>query len=230
LNSIEGQRRRLDSGARTGEFHRHRQTTISMLLEGHVHRALDVHAADGHLQDRYGRNSFGSSPLMARQFVEAWGAASCKVNLGNDESWDTHEVAIRNRKDFLLPPTDRDVSALIDDLSERGMPGDVLIVMVGGFGRTPKVFTFDGAETKSPRRDHWNAIRSAYFEGGGFPGGAVFGESDLLGACPKSDPHTPENLAATSCDALGLPRTIVWEDRLDRPHQVYHGDPIRGLI
>ncbi len=228
LTSIEAQRRSLDAGATMSDYDRHRQTAVSMLLEGRVHKALDVHAADDRLQDRYGRNSFGWSLLMARQLVEA-GVSLVQVNLGNDESWDTHEAAFGVLRDFLLPPTDRAVSALIEDLSERGMLDDVLIVMAGEFGRTPKVFTFPGAETKLPGRDHWGAVQTVFFAGGGVRGGTVVGESDAIGGYPKSDPQTPENMAATIYEALGLPRTLVWKDKLDRPHQVYHGDPIPGL-
>ncbi len=228
LTSIEAQRRSLDAGATMSDYDRHRQTAVSMLLEGRVHKALDVHAADDRLQDRYGRNSFGWSLLMARQLVEA-GVSLVQVNLGNDESWDTHEAAFGVLRDFLLPPTDRAVSALIEDLSDRGLLDDVLIVMAGEFGRTPKVFTFPGAETKLPGRDHWGAVQTVFFAGGGVRGGTVVGESDAIGGYPKSDPQTPENMAATIYEALGLPRTLVWKDKLDRPHQVYHGDPIPGL-
>lgn len=228
LESIQQQRRELDAGAQVMDFDRYRQTAISMLLEGRVHQALDVHSADARTQDRYGRNSFGWSLLMARQLIEA-GVTLVQVNLGNDESWDTHEAAFRNLKEFLLPPTDRAVSALIDDLSDRGMLDDVLIVMAGEFGRTPKVFTFDGAETRLPGRDHWGAVQSVFFAGGGVLGGTVIGESDSLGAYPKSDAQTPENMAATIYQSLGLPQTLAWKDRLDRPHQVYHGDPIPRL-
>jgi uncharacterized protein (DUF1501 family) len=228
LDSIQQQRQRLDQTAQVRELDRYQQTAVSMLMEGQVHSALDVHAADAKTQDRYGRNSFGWSLLMARQLVEA-GVSMVQVNLGNDESWDTHEAAFRSLKNFLFPPTDRAVSALLDDLSDRGMLDDVLIVMAGEFGRTPKVFTFPGAETKLPGRDHWGAVQSVFFAGGGVKGGTVIGESDAQGAYPKSDPQKPENMAATIYEALGLPATITWKDSLDRPHHVYHGDPIPGL-
>lgn len=227
LASIQQQRRELDDAAGVVEFDRYRQTAVSMLMEGRVHRALDVHSADAVVQDRYGRNSFGWSLLMARQLVEA-GVSLVQVNLGNNESWDTHEAAFRNLGQFLLPPTDRAVSALIDDLSESGMLDDVLIVMAGEFGRTPKIFTA-GDKAKLPGRDHWGAVQSVFFTGGGVHGGTVIGESDRLGAYPKSDPQTPENMAATIYQALGLPRTVAWKDPLDRPHHVYHGEPITGL-
>ena len=228
LETIQGQRRELDRAAEVLSFDRYRQAAVSMLLDGHVHRALDVHAADPKDQDRYGRNSFGWSLLMARQLVEA-GVGLVQVNLGNDESWDTHEAAFGNLKNYLLPPTDRAVSALLDDLSERNLLDDVLIVMAGEFGRTPKIFTFPGAETNLPGRDHWGAVQSVFFAGGGVRGGTVIGASDSMGAYPKSDAQTPENMAATIYQALGLPSTITWKDLLDRPHLVYHGDPIPGL-
>jgi uncharacterized protein (DUF1501 family) len=210
------------------ELDRHRQAVVSMLLDGSVQKSLDVHAAEDRLQDRYGRNSFGWSLLMARQLVEA-GVSLVQVNLGNDESWDTHEAAFRNLREYLLPPTDRAVSALIGDLADRGMLDDVLIVMAGEFGRTPKVFTFPGAETKLPGRDHWGAVQTVFFAGGGVRGGTVIGASDAQGGYPQADPQTPENMAATIYQALGLPRTLAWKDRSDRPHQVYHGVPIPGL-
>lgn len=229
LETIDRQRRQLDSAAQVDEFDRHRQSAITLLNSGGVHRAMDVHAAPAGLQDRYGRNSFGWSLLMARQLVEA-GVSLVQVNLGNDEAWDTHEKAFPNLRDFLLPPTDRAVSALIDDLEQRGMLDDVLIVMAGEFGRTPRIFTTSGAASKLPGRDHWGAVQTVFFAGGGIKGGAVVGASDKIGAYPAADAQRPENMAATIYEALGLPRTIVWKDRLSRPHQVYHGEPIPGLI
>lgn len=228
LSTLDRQRRELNGAAQAGEFDRYRESAVSLLNSGGVHKALDIHSAPGSVQDRYGRNSFGWSLLMARQLVAA-GVSLVQVNLGNDESWDTHEKSFPNLRDFLLPPTDRAVSALIDDLDQRGMLDDVMIVMAGEFGRTPKVFTFPGAISKLPGRDHWGAVQSVFFAGGGVKGGTVIGSSDSIGAYPAADPQNPENMAATIYEALGLPRTIIWKDRLDRPHHVYHGDPILGL-
>ena len=228
LDSLDRQRRELDRTESTGGFDRYRQTATSMLLDGRVHRALDVHSAPTKVQERYGRNSFGWSLLMARQLVEA-GVRMVQVNLGNDESWDTHERAFHNLREFLFPPTDRAVSALIDDLQERGLLDDVLIVMAGEFGRTPKVMVDKSSVTKTAGRDHWGAVQTVFFAGGGTKGGTVVGASDKIGGYPSVDPQTPENMAATIYQALGLPKTVAWTDALDRPHHVYHGEPIRGL-
>jgi uncharacterized protein (DUF1501 family) len=138
-------------------------------------------------------------------------------------------MAFRNLREFLLPPTDRAVSALLDDLRDRGLADDVLVVMAGEFGRTPRVFTDATSKTKTPGRGHWGAVQTVFLAGGGVRGGTVVGSSDRTGGYPSTDPQTPENLAATIYHALGLPRTVAWTDALDRPHHVYHGDPIRGL-
>ena len=228
LQTLDYQRRQLDAATRWREFDQLRASAVSLLNNGRVHQALDVHGAPAALQDKYGRNSFGWSLLMARQLVEA-GVSLVQVNLGNDESWDTHEKIFPNLKNYLLPPTDRAVAALIQDLEERGMLEDVLIVMAGEFGRTPKIFTFDGAKSKLPGRDHWGAVQTVFFAGGGVKGGTVIGSSDRLGAYPNSAPQQPENMAATIYQALGLPQTIYWKDSLDRPHHVYYGEPIAGL-
>ena len=228
LHSLDQQRRQLDQAADVQDFGRYRQEAASMLAGGGVHRALDVHSADDKLQRRYGKNSFGWSLLMARQLVEA-GVSMVQVNLGNDESWDTHEAAFGNLKNYLLPPTDRAVSALLDDLSERGWLDDTLVVMAGEFGRTPRIFTFKGAKSGKPGRDHWGAVQSVFLAGGGIKGGQVSGASDRIGGYPVADPQTPENLGATIYRALGLPAPVAWHDRLNRPHQVYQGPPIAGL-
>lgn len=200
-----------------------------MLTGTQVHKALDIHNVDDKIQERYGRNSFGWSLLMARQLVQA-GVSMVQVNLGNDESWDTHESAFKNLKNFLLPPTDRAVSALIEDLEQLGILDDTLIVMAGEFGRTPKIFTFKGAKSGLPGRDHWGAVQTVFFAGGGVKGGQVIGSSDRIGGYPASDPQTPENMAASIYQALGLPSTVAWYDKFKRPHQVYHDEPIPGLI
>jgi uncharacterized protein (DUF1501 family) len=151
-----------------------------------------------------------------------------QVNLGNNETWDTHGNAFPHLKDNLFPPTDRALSALLDDLSDSGLLDQTLVVMAGEFGRTPKI-TLLPAHYKQPGRDHWGAVQSVFLAGGGLQGGRVIGETDSLGAWPSLDPQRPENLAATIYQALGIPQTVAWHDDLKRPHLVYHGEPIPGL-
>ena len=227
LSGLESKLRSLDATAEHADFDRHRQRAVSLLADKRIRSALDVTHAPEKVQERYGKNLFGWSLLMARNLVEA-GVSLVQVNLGNNETWDTHQAAFPILKDNLLPPTDRAVAALLDDLAESGLLDDTLIVMAGEFGRTPKISTISGA--KLPGRDHWGPVQSVFFAGGGVKGGTVIGSSDRIGAYPSTDPQTPENMAATIYSALGIPQSLMVTDTQDRPHHVYHGEPIKGLM
>ena len=227
LETLRHQRQQLSGFAETQQFDRLRQGAISLLTDSTVHQALDVTRADDQTLDRYGRNSFGWSLLMARRLVAA-GVNLVQVNLGNDETWDTHGNAFPHLKDKLFPPTDRAVAALLDDLQASGELDETLIVMAGEFGRTPNI-TLLPKHYKLPGRDHWGAVQTVWFAGGGVHGGNVIGASDEHGGYPREQPTKPENFAATIYQALGIPSTAVWHDAQDRPHQIYHGQPIPGL-
>lgn len=227
LGSIDDQRRQWDAAAAANEFDRHRQAAVSLLTDPSVRSAFDVTRAPDDVQTRYGKNSFGWSLLMAKQLVAA-GVSLVQVNLGNNETWDTHGNAFPNLKNLLFPPLDRSLSALLDDLKSSGLLDSTLIVMAGEFGRTPKVFGLP-QHYKLPGRDHWGAVQTVFLAGGGVQGGRVIGASDKIGGYPADNPQTPENLAATIYSSLGLPETIAWHDDLVRPHHIYYGDPIPGL-
>jgi hypothetical protein len=224
---LDRQRGRLDRTAEERSFDRYRGMATSLLLDREVSSAFDLSLADPKLRERYGENSFGWSLLLAARLVEA-GVSLVHVNLGNNEAWDTHQSAWTNLRQFLLPPTDRAVSALLDDLGERGLLESTLIVMAGEFGRTPRISTLPGA--REAGRDHWGRVQTALFAGGGVRGGTVVGSSDRFGGEPASDPQRPEDLAATIFHALGLPPATPWHDELGRPFAVSDGRPIPGLF
>ena len=165
---------------------------------------------------------------MASRLVAA-GVNMVQVNLGNDEAWDTHGEAFWRLREKLLPPTDRALSAMLDDLHETGLLDSTLVVMAGEFGRTPKISLlpdhYDG-----PGRDHWGGAQTLFFAGGGVRGGNVVGRTDDIGAYPVTEPQPPEAMAATIYSALGIPRTAAWHDELGRPHHIYYGTPIPGLM
>lgn len=227
LKLVEEQRRTLEQIAATENFDRHRQQAISLLADAGTQAAFDVTKADDATQDRYGRNLFGWSLLMARRLVAA-GVHLVQVNLGNNETWDTHGNAFPHLKDYLFPPTDKALAALLDDLHETGELDETLIVMAGEFGRTPRISTLP-EHYKLAGRDHWGAVQTVFFAGGGVRGGTVIGSSDKTGGYPHTAPQTPENMAATIYNSLGIPSTAVWQDDLARPHHIYHGEPIKGL-
>lgn len=228
LESLDEQRRQLERSATVRQYDDHRQSAISLLASPEVRRAFDVTTTDVATQQRYGRNSFGWSLLMAYRLVES-GVNLVQVNLGNNETWDNHGDIFYRLKEKLFPPTDRALSALMDDLRTSGLLDSTLIVMASEFGRTPKLSTLTDSYP-GPGRDHWGAVQSVFFAGGGINGGTVTGSSDALGAYPASQPQSPENMAATIYHALGIPDTATWHDELGRPHPIYHGTPIPGLM
>jgi hypothetical protein len=222
LGSIESQQRRLEQTAEVERFDQHRQQATSVLTTPRVRAAFDVEHADARTLERYGRNKFGLSLLMAYRLVQA-GVSLVQVNLGKNSSWDTHRRNFENLKDNLLPYTDRAVSALLDDLHASGLLESTLVVMTGEFGRTPKI-------NKDAGRDHWGPAMTVLLAGGGVRGGNVIGATDKLAAYPVADRQTPENLAATIYQTLGIPRAATWKDLDGRPYELYRAEPIPGLM
>lgn len=228
LKELDRQRFDLEQAATVHKYDEHQQSAISLLSASEVRKAFDVTNADEKTQLRYGKNSFGWSLLMAYRLVEA-GVNLVQVNLGNNETWDMHGDIFPRLKNKLFPPTDRALCALLDDLNLNGLLDSTLIVMGSEFGRTPKLSTLE-ASYSLPGRDHWGAVQSVFFAGGGVNKGVVIGASDSLGAYPANQPESPENLAATIYHALGIPDDAMWHDEVGRPHPIYHGHPIKGLL
>jgi Protein of unknown function (DUF1501) len=227
LRFVETQQRELDQSAAVADLDRHYGGALSLLTSPAVRSAFDLDRETPQVLDAYGRNLFGYSCLLARRLVEL-GVAMIQVNLGRNETWDTHGNAFPHLKDDLLPPMDRCVAALLDDLHARGLLDSTLIVMAGEFGRTPRISTLSQFYATAGR-DHWGAVQTVFFAGGGVRGGTVVGSSDRNGGFPATSPQTPENLAATIYAALGIPRTAAWHDPAQRPHLIYHADPIAAL-
>jgi hypothetical protein len=229
LKHMENRQPSLTRHAAVAKYDRNTQSAITMMTDSKLRAALDVRSSNAKTLERYGDNSFGWSLLMARRLVEA-GVNTVQVNLGNFGSWDLHGNNFPLLKNYLFPPTDRAVSALLDDLHDSGQLDSTLVVLAGEFGRTPKITHIAPEIYKLPGRDHWAPLQSVLFAGGGVQGGRVIGTSDRNGAYPASDPQKPENFASTIYHALGIPRDAVWHDLLGRPNHVYLADPIEGLF
>jgi len=172
---------------------------------------------------------FGQSLLMARRLVEA-GVPIGQANMGHMNNWDTHNKNFEQLKDRLLPPLDQGMAALLDDLGARGLLDETLVVMVGEFGRTPKIGGIVGTAFVPDGRDHWAGVFSALFAGAGVRGGQVIGSSDKIGAYPASNPVYPSNLGATIYQALGVDPQSMVADRLGRPMQLNEGTAIAPLF
>ena len=203
-----------------------RDAALAMLCDGKVGRALDTGREDPRLVDRYGRHIFGKSLLVARRLVEA-GVPVVQATMGIVQTWDTHVGNFPRLKNDLLPPLDRAVSMLLDDLESRGLLDETLVVMLGEFGRTPRIHPLKPGDV--PGRDHWPAVFPAVFAGGGVVGGQVIGKSDKLGAYPISKSYGPPDLAATVYHALGVDPATELRDRLGRPLRLCSGEVMTPL-
>jgi len=207
-------------------FAQHQDAAIALLCNKTVGRALDSEREDPRLVDRYGRHLFGRSLLLARRLVEA-GVPIVQATMGIVQTWDTHVANFPRLRDQLLPPLDQAVSALLDDLDTRGLLDETLVVMLGEFGRTPRIARLTPGAV--PGRDHWPAVFPAVFAGAGIVGGQLIGKSDRLGAYPLSRSFGPPDLAATIYSALGVDPATELHDRLGRPIRLCTGETIAPL-
>lgn len=177
-------------------------------------------------RERYGRNIYGQSVLLARRLIEA-GTRLVTVSWAPhaNATWDTHGSNFGSLKSTLLPQLDAACSSLVEDLSQRGMLERTIIAVFGDFGRTPKINGNNGG------RDHWNFCYSLMLLGGGFKAGHVYGASDATGAFPASNPLAPGDILSTMYHALGVPNHLEIHDQLQRPYRVVPaGDVIPDLL
>jgi len=183
-------------------------------------RAFDISQEPAHLRDRYGRNTLGQSCLLARRLIEA-GVHFVTIT---DGGWDTHQNNFRSLRDRLLPRLDQGYSTLLQDLHQRGMLENTLVVWFGDFGRTPKI-------NPSAGRDHWSTAGVACMGGGGVRMGEVVGATNANAEVVVDNPVRPQDLAATIYTALGIPLNTWYRAQDGRPIElVPTGRPIRQLI
>src|SRR5262245_18355253 len=209
----------------------HQKRAFTLLTSDATRRAFDLSREPPRLRDAYGRNSYGQSCLLARRLVEA-GTRMVLVRWAPDcnATWDTHGTianqppAFKVLKETLLPQLDAGLGTLLDDLSQRGLLDETLVVVLGEFGRSPKVNPWAG-------RDHWPRCYSVFLAGGGVKGGHVHGKSGKDGSDPSEDPVTPHDVVATIYRLLGIPPDTELRDNLGRPVCVGGpGQAIRGVM
>jgi uncharacterized protein (DUF1501 family) len=226
LASIDRPSARSGRGAAEAAMSIYRERALGLLHSQRVRQAFDLSLEPVRVRERYGRNRFGQSLLLARRLVEAgvtFVNVNDKVRNGQLENWDSHENNFVRLKDDLLPPADQAIAALVDDLDARGLLASTLVVSLAEFGRTPRINGKAG-------RDHWPDCFSAVLAGGGVQGGAVYGASDRLGAFPASDPVSPGDLAATLFWRFGLDAAAEVHDLTGRPYRLAEGQPLRRLF
>jgi hypothetical protein len=226
LDRVNGQQDRLSRLAETQTLSDRQQAAFTMLTSGSFSAAFQLEREPAAVRERYGKHMYGQSLLLARRLVEA-GVPIVQANMGIVQTWDTHGDNWKRLKDRLLPPLDQGVGALLDDLHERGMAEDTLVIVTGEFGRTPKISMLAGQG--SPGRDHWCEVFTSVFSGGGVRGGQVIGASDATGGSPATAGFTPDDLGATVYETLGVPPASEFLDRDGRPQTLNTGTVMQPL-
>ena len=207
------------------QMSRFQERAFDLLTSVETQRAFRLQDEAAGVRDRYGRNIYGQSTLLARRLIEA-GTRLVTVSWAPDANatWDTHGGNFTKLRGELLPQLDMAAGSLIEDLAERGMLERTVVAILGDFGRSPKI---NGAAG----RDHWNWCYSLQLIGGGFQPGLIYGASDSIGAYPAESPLVPGDVIATLYQALGIPTDTLLHDNLGRPHRLVPiGDVVPELL
>ncbi|MDB5337091.1 MAG: hypothetical protein JWN70_2710 [Planctomycetaceae bacterium] len=236
LGNIEQRLERLDQAGSLGAMSRHYSRAFDLLSSAVGKSAFDLTQEPDAIRDRYGRNPHGQSVLQARRLIER-GVPLVTVFWPNDGIknvsvyWDTHSRNFIDHRERLMPPADQAFSTLLDDLSERGLLDETLVVWTGEFGRTPRIGQRNSdAGAGADGRDHWPNCFTSVLAGGGIRGGQVYGSSDRHAAYPNSNPVKPVDLVATIYHQMGVPPGLELHDNQSRPVVICPGTPIGDLI
>jgi hypothetical protein len=211
-------------------FGQYQQQAFDLLTSGKARTAFDIGRETDAVRERYGRNRWGQCVLLARRLIEA-GSRLVHVqwprepgdNAVDNPLWDTHAQNADRVEDVLCPTLDVGFTALIEDLEQRGLLDETLVVAIGEFGRTPKINAKGG-------RDHWGSVFSCVLAGAGISGGQVLGASDKDGGYPAADRVEPGDLTATIFHLLGIPYMNGFHDREGREHRLTLGQPMFKLL
>jgi hypothetical protein len=211
------------------------QKALALIISGRARNAFDLSQEPAAMRDRYGRNTFGQSCLLARRLVEA-GTRVVEVNWpkvanSDNHSWDCHTNLSKRLKNQAAPMFDAGISAFLSDLDERGLLAETLVIAVGEFGRSPaRGLSTSGNENSDDGRDHWPYCYTACIAGAGIKRGFVYGRSDKTGSAPLDHPVHPTDLLATIYHCVGVePKTIVY-NHLNQPREMVKGEVLGGLM
>ncbi|WP_165073593.1 DUF1501 domain-containing protein [Paludisphaera rhizosphaerae] len=211
LSRFDAARARIDKAAASGDLDRFQEAALGMLSGPEARAAFDLGQEPEVLRARYGRHTWGQSALLARRLVEA-GVRFVTLTFGG---WDWHS-SIEKGMHNVLPVLDAAVATLIEDLSQRGLLESTIVLVMGEFGRSPRLNT-GLPQDPIPGRDHNGRCMSVLVAGGGLAAGRTIGSSDPRGGAPADRPVRPQDIIATLYDRLGIDPETSFQDRTGRP-------------
>jgi len=234
LQTLEEQLQSVERSRSVENMDAYYQRAFALLTTPRSREAFDLTREPESLRDRYGRHQIGQSTLLARRLLEAgvpFVTVYSPVQRIEGVSWDTHSNNFPLLKDTLLPPADQSFSALLEDMDQRGMLDETLIIWMGEFGRTPRIgYTQSNNTNNATGRDHHPHCYTILLAGAGVQAGSYYGASDRDGWFPSRDPVHTGDLGATIYDAFGIDPHQEVHDRFGRPHRLIEGSPVTGLF
>lgn len=237
LKGINGSMKDLETAVSSYALTEYYEKAFDLVLSGKARDAFDLSKEPDKVRDRYGRTTFGQGALLSRRLIEA-GTRFVQLNWpavanGNPEidSWDTHAANFGPLRNLHCPVLDRSLSALIEDLDQRGLFADTMLIAIGEFGRSPRLGVSTSGNTNAPDgRDHWPYCYTGVAAGAGIKRGFQYGASDAQGGSPTEKPVHPADLVATIYYALGInPEMEVLND-LKQPRALVEGKPVLGFF
>lgn len=237
LHKVEGAMPDMDKAVQKYALDKYYQKAFDLVSSGRARNAFDLAQEPDKMRDRYGRHTFGQGLLLARRLIEA-GTRFVQVNWpavanGNPvvDAWDTHAANFGPLRNLHCPKLDSGLSALLEDMDQRGMLADTLVLAIGEFGRSPRLGVSTSGNGNAPDgRDHWPYCYTALMAGAGVRRGALYGKSDATGSSPIETPVHPTQLLATIYHAFGIdPHTIVY-NHLNQPRELVQAEPVSALF
>src|SRR3954467_11542349 len=237
LKQVESSMPEMDKTVENYALDRYYQKAFDLVSSGRARDAFDLSKEPEKLRDRYGRHTFGQGLLLSRRLIEA-GTRFVQMNWpavanGNPtvDAWDTHAANFGPLRNLHCPKLDSGLSSLLEDMDQRGLLKETLVIAIGEFGRSPRLGVSTSGNGNSPDgRDHWPYCYTALVAGAGVRRGALYGKSDATGSSPSESPVHPMQMLATVYHTLGIdPHTIVY-NHLNQPRELVQAEPVTGLF
>jgi hypothetical protein len=237
LKKVEAAMPDMEKAVESYALDKYYQRAFDLVTSGRARNAFDLSQEPDKVRDRYGRHTFGQGLLLSRRLIEA-GTKFVQMNwpaVANGDptvdAWDTHAANFGPLRNIHCPKLDSGLSALLEDLDQRGLLKETLVVAIGEFGRSPRLGVSTSGNSNSPDgRDHWPYCYTSLIAGAGIQRGALFGKSDATGSSPAENPVHPTQILATVYHALGIdPHTVVL-NHLSQPRELVQAEPVLALF